>query len=49
MKSALDTEYSPTQMHFKKLTYLGKGEANCEPRLRDRYEEVVRADGIPAT
>jgi hypothetical protein len=47
--AALDNEYGPTQMHFKKLTYLGKGEANCEPRLSERYEEVVRADGIPAT
>jgi hypothetical protein len=52
--AALDNEYGPTHMHFKKtyfkkLTYLGKGEANCEPRLSERYEGVVRADGIPAT
>jgi len=37
------------KLTLKKLSYLGKGEANCEPRLSERYEEVVRADGIPAT
>jgi hypothetical protein len=29
--------------------YLGNGDANCKPRLSDRYEDVVSADGIPAT